>query len=191
MKIITTGHNWSNTSGGAYNTGNAAEFYEATHHIFVNGQPKYDQHLWRSCSPNPSGCNNQPGTWTYSRSGWCPGSMGMVWDYDMNEYLPDGGAHLFYQFDPTYLDQCHPNYPDCVSGQNSCIQCSNPSNPLLRVSGMVVSRSNNDGVLVDVKEYPDFEKDPFTVSISPNPVKHQMTIATDYEVGKLCVHILN
>jgi hypothetical protein len=117
--------------------------------------------------------------------------MGMVWDYDMNEYLPDGGAHLFYQFDPTYLDQCHPNYPDCVSGQNSCIQCSNPSNPLLRVSGMVVSRSNNDGVLVDVKEYPDFEKDPFTVSISPNPVKHQMTIATDYEMGKLCVHILN
>ena len=191
LKIITTGHNWSNTSGGAYNTGNAAEFYEATHHVFVNGQLKYDQHLWRTCSPNPSGCNDQPGTWTYPRSGWCPGSMGMVWDYDMNEYLSDGGAHLFYQFDPTYLDQCHPNYPDCVSGQNSCIQCSNPSNPLLRVSGMVVSRSNNDGVLVDVKEYPDFEKDPVTVSISPNPVKHQMTIATDYELGKLCVHILN
>lgn len=56
---------------------------------------------------------------------------------------------------------------------------------------MVVSRSNSDGVLVDVKEYVDFEKDPFTVTISPNPVKHQMTIATDYELGKLCVHIMN
>ena len=191
LKIITTGHNWSNTSGGAYNTGNAAEFHEATHHVFVNGEHRFDQHLWQTCTPNPAGCQPQNGTWTYNRSGWCPGSMGMVWDYDLNEYLPQGGAHLFYQFDPNYVDQCHPNYPDCQDGVNSCIQCSNPDNPILRVSGMVVSRSNSDGVLVDVKEYVDFEKDPFTVTISPNPVKHQMTIATDYELGKLCVHIMN
>jgi hypothetical protein len=191
LKIITTGHNWSNTSGGAYNTGNAAEFHEATHHVFVNGEHRFDQHLWQTCTPNPAGCQPQNGTWTYNRSGWCPGSMGMVWDYDLNEYLPQGGAHLFYQFDPNYVDQCHPNYPGCQDGVNSCIQCSNPDNPILRVSGMVVSRSNSDGVLVDIKEYFDFEKDPFTVTISPNPVKHLMTIATDYELGKLCVHIMN
>ena len=191
LKIITTGHNWSNTSGGAYNTGNAAEFYEATHHVYVDGSLKFDQHLYRTCNPNPAGCQPQSGTWTYNRSGWCPGSMGMVWDYDLTEYLSNGGAHLFYQFDPTYLDQCHPNYPDCHDGQNSCIQCNNPDNPILRVSGMVVSRSNSEGTLVGIKEYPDFEKDPFTVAISPNPVKHQMTIATDYELGKLCVHIRN
>ena len=191
LKIITTGHNWSNTAGGAYNTGNAAEFYEGTHHVYVNGTLKFDQHLWQTCSPNPAGCQPQNGTWPHNRSGWCPGSMGLVWDYDMNEYLPNGGAHLFYQFDPTYIDQCHPNYPDCQDGQNQCIQCSNPDNPILRVSGMVVSRSNNDAMLVGVKELIDFEKDPFTVSISPNPVRHQMTIATDYELGKLCVHILN
>ncbi len=191
LKIITTGHNWSNTSGGAYNTGNAAEFHEATHHVFVNGEHRFDQHLWQTCTPNPAGCQPQNGTWTYNRSGWCPGSMGMVWDYDLNEYLPQGGAHLFYQFDPNYVDQCHPNYPGCQDGVNSCIQCSNPDNPILRVSGMVVSLSNSDGVLVNVKEYVDFEKDPFTVTISPNPVKHQMTIATDYELGKLCVHIMN
>ncbi len=191
LKIITTGHNWSNTSGGAYNTGNAAEFYDATHHVYVNGTLKYDQRLWQTCSPNPAGCQPQNGTWAYPRSGWCPGSMGMVWDYDLTEYLADGGAHLFYQFDPTYYDQCHPNYPDCHDGQNSCIQCSNPDNPILRVSGMVVSRSNSEGTLVDIKEYVDFERDPFTVAISPNPVRHQLTIATDYEMGKLSVHILN
>ncbi len=56
---------------------------------------------------------------------------------------------------------------------------------------MVVSRSNSEGTLVGIKEYVDFEKDPFTVTISPNPVKGQMTIATDYEQGKLCVHIVN
>ena len=193
LKVITTGHNWSSAmSGGqAYNTGNAAEFYEGTHHILVNGQSKFDQHLWQTCSPNPAGCQPQNGTWPHNRSGWCPGSMGIVWNYDLNEYLPDGGAHLFYQFDPTYIDQCHPNYPDCHDGQNSCPHCSDPDNPILRVSGMVVSRSNSDGVLVSLKEYPDFEKDPFTVSISPNPVKHQMTIATDYEQGRMSVHIYN
>ena len=117
--------------------------------------------------------------------------MGLVWDYDLTEYLSQGGAHLFYQFDPTYLDQCHPNYPDCQNGVNGCIQCSNPDNPILRVSGMVVSQSNNHGTLVDIREFPDVEKDPFTVSITPNPAQHQMTIATDYDKGKLCVHIHN
>ena len=191
LKIITTGHNWSNTSGGAVNTGNAAEFYEATHHVFVNGQSRFDQHLWRECAPNPAGCQPQGGTWTYERSGWCPGSMALVWNYDLTSYLPQGGVHLFYQFDPSYIDQCHPNYPDCHNGQNGCIQCSNPDNPILRVSGMMVSRSNNEGTLVEIHEYPDTEEDPFTVDISPNPVKHQMTIKTDYKKGKLCVHIHN
>ena len=191
LKIITTGHNWSNSSGGAYNTGNAAEFYEATHHVYVDGALKFDQHLWRQCSPNPAGCQPQNGTWTYERAGWCPGSMGMVWDYDLTEYIPQGGAHLFYQFDPSYLDQCHPNYPGCQDGVSGCIHCSNPDNPILRVSGMVVSQSNNHGTLVEIHEYPDVEKDPFTVDIAPNPVRHQMTIKTDYDKGKLCVHIHN
>ncbi len=193
LKLITSGHNWSSaiSGGSAYNTGNAAEFYEATHHVYVNGGLKFDQHLWQNCNPNPAGCQPQNGTWPHNRSGWCPGSIGMVWDYDMNEYLSQGGAHLFYQFDPTYIDYCHPNYPDCHDGQNSCPHCSDPDNPILRVSGMVVSRSNSEGTLLDIKEYVDFEKDPFTVSISPNPVKSQMTIATDYELGKLSVHIIN
>ena len=130
LKLITTGHNWSNSSNNAYNTGNAAEFYEATHHVYVNNALKFDQHLWRECNPNPSGCQPQSGTWTYPRSGWCPGSMGLVWNYDMTAYLPQGGAHLFYQFDPNYIDQCHPNYPDCHDGQNACILCSNPDNPI-------------------------------------------------------------
>ena len=193
LKIITTGHNWSSygVNGNAVNTGNAAEFYDATHHIYVNGELKFDQHPWCSCSPNPSGCQPQGGTWSYPRSGWCPGSMGMVWDFDMTSYVPQGGARLFFQFDPDYIDQCHPNYPGCQDGQNGCPFCSNPDNPIIWVSGMVVSQSNNTGTLVEIHEYPDVEKDPFTVDISPNPAQHRMTLKTDYEKGKLCVHILN
>jgi Peptide-N-glycosidase F, N terminal./Peptide-N-glycosidase F, C terminal. len=190
LKIITSGHNWSSGTNGAFNTGNAAEFYEATHHVFVNGTSTFDQHLWRTCNPNPAGCSPQNGTWTYERSGWCPGSIAMVWDYDLNDYLAAGSAELFYQFDPTYLDLCHPNHPDCVDGQ-TCTNCNAADNPVLRVSGAVVSYSNNEDVLMDVTTYPELNKDPFTVTISPNPVKENMKISTDYEFGKVCVHILN
>lgn len=193
LKLITTGHNWSSSQSGgsAYNTGNAAEFYEATHHIFVNGISTFDQHLWRTCSPNPAGCQPQNGTWTYPRSGWCPGSIGMVWDYDLSSYLNDGHAELFYQFDPTYIDQCHPNHPDCHDGQNSCPHCSDPDNPLLRISGSIVSYSNDEAILAGVTPYPSVNAEPFTVDIMPNPANDQLTIATDYELGMVVVHIVN
>ena len=193
LKIITTGHNWSSAlnGGGAYNTGNAAEFFETTHHVIVNNAQTFDQHLWRSCAPNPASCQPQDGTWTYSRSGWCPGSMALVWDYDLSEYLSQGWVHLFYQFDPNYVDQCHPNYPGCQDGVNSCPHCSNPDNPILRVSGMMVTQANNTHVLTETQEHPNCEKDPFTLDILPNPVHGQMTIRTDYTLGRMSVHILN
>ena len=192
LRIVTTGHNWSDLANyNAWNTGNAAEFYEATHNININGATVYTQHLWRTCNPNPAGCNDQYGTWTYPRSGWCPGSIGMVWNYSLDDYLNDGHADLLYEFDPTYVDQCHPNYPDCVNGQNSCPDCQNTYNPILRVSGKLVTYSHNTDILMDVPEQPDVDADPFNVTITPNPVKGQMTITTDYEYGRTSVHILN
>ena len=190
LKLTTTGHNWSSygVNGNAYNTGNAAEFYNATHHVFVNGQSKFDHHPWRACNPNPAGCV-QGGTWIHPRSGWCPGSIAMVSDYDMTEYLAAGQAELFYQFAPDYIDYCHPNYPDCHDGQNSCPYCSDPDNPLLRVAGKMVTYSNDEDVLTSV--HPELSEKAFAAEVYPNPAKHQMTIATDYEQGKLCVHILN
>ena len=188
LKITTTGHNWSSGTNNTYNTGNAAEFYEATHHVLVNGQNKFDQHLWRGCTPNPAGCQPQNGTWTYSRSGWCPGSIGMVWDFDISEYLNAGHANLFYQFDPTYLDLCHPNHPDCVDGI-TCEECAAPDNPILRVSGKVVSYSNNENVFMGVHQ--TVAKPAFETKVYPNPAKGQVTISTDYEHGAVSVMMLN
>ena len=188
LKITTTGHNWSSGNNNSYNTGNAAEFYEATHHIFVNGENKYDQHLWRTCTPNPAGCQPQSGTWTYSRSGWCPGSIGMVWNFDLTEYMPEGHSELFYQFDPTYLDLCHPNHPDCVSGV-TCTECAAPDNPILKVSGKVVSYSNDENVFTEVHQVTS--EPPFTTQVYPNPAKGQVTISTDYEYGAVSVMMLN
>ena len=191
LQITTSGHNWSDTQNGAYNTGNAAEFYHAHHNINVNGATAYTQDLWENCSPNPAGCQPQNGTWTYSRAGWCPGSMSMVWDYSLDNCLASGHADVLYEFDPTYVDQCHPNYPDCVSGQNSCPHCENSNNPILRVSGKLVTYSHNTEIMTDVPVIPDVNKDPFQVSLTPNPVRDRLTINTDYDKGRASVKIIN
>ena len=192
IRLVSSGHNWSSylSGGSAYNTGNAAEFYQATHNIKVNGSTAYTQHLWRTCNPQPNGCEDG-GTWFYPRSGWCPGSLVLVWNYSIDDYLPNGTADLLYEFDPTYVDQCHPNYPDCVNGQNGCPYCENSENPILRVSGKLVTYSHNTDILTEVPELPDVDAEPFQVSITPNPARGQMTITTDYEKGKVSVHIIN
>jgi len=189
IKVMTTGHNWSSGTNNAYNTGNAAEFLEATHHIFVNNTKEFDQHNWENCNPNPYGCQPQNGTWTYPRSGWCPGSIPMVWDFDITSHISQGSINLFYQFDPNYIDECHPNYPDCIDGQNNCTLCAAPDNPLLRLSGKVITFSNNITVLSDVNE--TVEPEAFNVDIYPNPAESQLNLSTDYEHGSLSVMILN
>jgi hypothetical protein len=191
LQITTSGHNWSDIDNGAYNTGNAAEFYHAVHNIKFNGAVTATQDLWEACSPNPAGCQPQNGTWTYSRAGWCPGSMSMVWDYSLDNYLTAGNVDVLYEFDPTYVDQCHPNYPDCVSGQNSCPDCNNSSNPILRVSGKLVTYSHNTAIITDVPELTDPNDDSFNVTLTPNPVKDRLTISTDYNKGRAGVHIIN
>jgi hypothetical protein len=188
LKITTTGHNWSSGTNNSFNTGNAAEFLEATHHIFVNGQNKFEQHLWRACNPNPAGCQPQSGTWTYHRSGWCPGSIGMVWNFDLTEYINAGHSELFYEFDPSYIDQCHPNYPDCVNGV-TCTECAAPDNPILKVAGKVISYSNDENVLTEVQAFKP--EQPFEAQLYPNPAVNQLTISTDYEKGAVSVLVLN
>ena len=191
LRLVTTGHHWSDLDNGAYNTGNAAEFYEATHNIKINGATAYTQHLWRQCTPNPAGCQPQNGTWTYNRAGWCPGSIGMVWNFSLDDYLQSGIPELLYEFAPDYVDQCHPNYPDCVDGQNSCPNCQDSNNPILIVSGKLVTYSHYTDILLGTQEHFDVEKDPFELTIAPNPVKNVMTLSTDYEKGSVRVRILN
>lgn len=188
LKITNTGHNWSSGTNNTYNTGNAAEFYEATHHVLVDGQNKYDQHLWCSCAPNPAGCQPQNGTWSYTRSGWCPGSIATVWDYDLSSAIKAGHAELFYQFDPTYLDLCHPNHPDCVDGV-TCEECAAPDNPILQVSGKVVTYSNDEDVFMGVHQ--TVTEPAFDAKVYPNPAKGQVTISTDYDKGTVSVMMLN
>ena len=112
----------------------------------------------------------------------------MVWDFDLTEYLAAGQAELFYQFDPTYLDLCHPNHPDCVDGV-TCTECAAPDNPVLRVAGKVITFSNDENLLVSVHE--GVAEPAFKAEIYPNPTKGQLTISTDYDKGAVSVMMLN
>ena len=112
----------------------------------------------------------------------------MVWDFDLSEYLSLGRAELNYKFDPTYLDFCHPNHPDCISGV-TCTECAAPSNPILKVSGKVVSFSNENGVILGI-HHPT-ETPSFDMALVPNPAHHQLTLKTDYDKGAVSVMILN
>ncbi len=142
LKLVSTGHGWGNT-----NTGNAAEFYNATHNIWVNGVKTFNQINWCACNPNPDGCMPQNGTWYYDRAGWCPGSIAKWFDFDLTPYVSGGDIDLGYKFYEPYVDLCHPNNPDCVTGV-TCSNCDEGFNPYLDVASNVVSFSDSPIIIV-------------------------------------------
>lgn len=82
IRMTMTGH-------GQANTDNAAEFAEFTHHVWVNGEETFEQHLWKNdCDENA--CSPQSGTYLYSRAGWCPGQDVQPWEWDMSGHFTPG-----------------------------------------------------------------------------------------------------
>lgn len=87
IRMTMTGH-------GQANTLNAAEFSEFTHHVWVDGEETFDQHLWKTdCGENS--CSPQNGTWLFSRSGWCPGQDVQPWEWDLDGYFTPGEELVF------------------------------------------------------------------------------------------------
>ncbi|MFT6335029.1 MAG: hypothetical protein ACJATI_001775 [Halioglobus sp.] len=65
IRMHVTGH-------GQGNTNNAAEFFNATHEVMLNGAKVADHALWKAdCASNS--CADQAGNWLFPRAGWCPG----------------------------------------------------------------------------------------------------------------------
>ncbi|GLB48083.1 LamG-like jellyroll fold domain-containing protein [Neptunitalea lumnitzerae] len=165
IKLVSTGHGWS--SNAPYydaNTNNAAEFSNNTHHIWVNGSQTFTQNNWVTCLPNPDGCNFQAGTYQYNRAGWCPGSIAQFFDYDMTPFVGNSSVALDYVFDESYMDYCHPNNPDCISGV-TCNDCNDSFNPHLIVSSYLISFGASPLVSLATEDVLNVNN----VSIYPNP----------------------
>lgn len=173
LKLSTTGHGW-----GPNNTGNAAEFYETTHHIWVDGSETFNQHLWNVCNPNPDDCTGQKGTWYHPRAGWCPGAISPTHDFDLSSYIENGTIELEYIFDQDYKDYCNPANPDCVSG-TTCTDCSGDTQPFYMVDAHVISYSNypmhaGNETFPGVTATKEIQISEF--SISPNPTTGEFSI---------------
>lgn len=174
LRISNTGHGW-----GSNNTSNAAEFFNATHYIDVDGEQTFIQNLWNVCNPNPDSCTGQQGTWQYNRAGWCPGAISPPHIYDLDSYI-GSTIDLDYRFHPSYRDYCHPNNPDCVSGQ-TCPDCNDGYNPMYYVDTHIINKSNTlmiYGNTLGTKVIDNTQI--YNVSVYPNPSNGLFKIQTQF-----------
>jgi Peptide-N-glycosidase F, C terminal/Peptide-N-glycosidase F, N terminal len=132
VRLMVTGH------GQAPNTDNAAEFLVRGRTLKVGTTPLVNQ-LWRNdCYLNPN--RPQPGTWQYSRAGWCPGARVDPWEVDISALVVPGHAvNLTYTADPytdTTIDQGNPARHWVASQLISYRAVAPPAAPLLGVRAL-------------------------------------------------------
>ena len=177
LRIVSTGHS------GPDNTGNAAEFYEATHHFKINGATVFSQDLWQTCNPNPTGCSPQSGTWQYSRAGWCPGSIPMLWRYDMSSSIGTTPS-LMYEFAPSYVDLCSVFNPACVTS-SSC-NCTDTDNPRIMVAGELITLSNTIPNISSNTTSITYSLNYFKLNVYPNPSTGLFNLTANNKPDKVC-----
>lgn len=182
LKLVSTGHGW-----GENNTGNAAEFHEDTHHIWVNGVQTFVQHNWMDCNPNPDGCQPQNGTWFHDRAGWCPGAIAPWFDYDFTQFILEDELEIGYIFDEDYVDNCHPNNPNCVTTA-SC-DCNDGFNPHLIVAANFITFSSmpiDGSVVSNIEDYYTLD-----FHVFPNPSTGLFNLKLKETVNELEVKVFN
>ncbi|MCX6231012.1 MAG: peptide-N-glycosidase F-related protein [Bacteroidetes bacterium] len=176
LKLISTGH------AGPSNTSNAAEFYDATHHIYINNVNTYTQHNWTTCNPNSDNCMPQSGTWQYSRAGWCPGSIAKPFDFNIAQNIITGNTMAVkYVFYEGYIDQCNPYYPGCVSG-TTCSDCAADAQPFLVVNCNLVNFFDvppPDPQILNIEE----PKTDMGIFIYPNPSNGKFNLTAKNKTG--------
>lgn len=182
IRLTSTGHGW-----GANNSQNAAEFYHAEHEIRIDGILYFLQDLWQECNPNPANCTGQMGTWQHNRAGWCPGSIGMVFNYDLTSVISNNSINLKYVFQEDYIDYCHPNNPGCVSGQ-TCSDCNDGYNPYYRVGAYVIKYSDAP-ITLNIEN--NIAKKEMEVALYPNPTKSTFRINMQDQWTNIAISVLD
>ncbi len=84
MRMTISGH-------GQGNTANAAEFFNATHNLEIDGSNFAPHNLWKAdCASNP--CADQAGNWLFPRAGWCPGQEVAPFIFNTNSKTTPGAS---------------------------------------------------------------------------------------------------
>jgi hypothetical protein len=124
LRYLVTGH-------GQGNQYNCAEFCDLSHTTSFGDQ---DAALvpWRDdCSMNP--VNNQAGTWTYPRAGWCPGAFVPPSYVDITAKVTPGQPYTFsYNILDTsgneFINTCRPGAGGPTNTCEGCVFNGNPGN---------------------------------------------------------------
>ncbi|MFT5262603.1 MAG: hypothetical protein ACI8YQ_001339 [Polaribacter sp.] len=189
VKILATGHGWSGVAND--NTNNAAEFSENTHQVRVNGTAaSFDQYNWLECDPNPDGCNDQFGTWYFDRAGWCPGSIAPWFDFDVSSFIAGNDITLDYILDEEYVDLCHPNHPDCVTGV-TCEDCNKGFNPHLITASFLINLGDMPIDETSVTPLSTDNLNTVAFDIFPNPSSGIFTVEFDESKKLESIQVFN
>ena len=123
IRMQVTGH-------GQGNTNNAAEFYNVTHSIKVDNTMIDEHHLWKDdCATNS--CDDQAGTWLFSRAGWCPGQEVQPSIFDTSDKINPGTEAAIDYVLQDYTNQLNTGYND-----------SGHTEPHYRLHGFFVEESS-------------------------------------------------
>ncbi|MCX4246070.1 peptide-N-glycosidase F-related protein [Paraliomyxa miuraensis] len=132
LRSVITGH-------GQGNLDNCAEFCGLTHGYLV-GNAAVQRLVWRDdCADNP--IDNQQGTWTYPRAGWCPGADVIAWVEDVTGGVSPGDAvQVLYDLSD-YENTCRPDSPVCMGcalGTGCDYDGGAHTPPVIKMSAMLV-----------------------------------------------------
>jgi len=118
VRVLATGH-------GQGNAGNCAEFCKVQPVVHVDGA-EHALDNWRyDCGANP--VNDQLGTWTYGRQGWCPGAVVVPLVVDVTDDLAAASTISWdmRQADgEVYENTCQPGAGELVEGEEVCTDCT-------------------------------------------------------------------
>jgi len=185
MRLSNTGHGW-----GSNNSQNAAEFYEATNYIDIDGAEYYTQNLWNACNPNPDNCTGQLGSWTFNRAGWCPGTIAPPNIIDMTSQISKGNLDFSYRLDPTYVDECHPNNQNCITGV-TCDDCNDGFNPRYHIDVQLINFSNTPLIqgTLNIEEINNTAN--YELRAYPNPSNGFFNIMSKGVIGKSVMQVVS
>lgn len=173
LNMLLSGHGW-----GQNNTNNAAEFYNITNKLYLNGD-SINQTPWNDCNPNPDGCTGQAGTWQYNRAGWCPGAITYPFEYDLTGYISDNEINIHYKYQENYVDLCHQNHPNVANVPN-CDPTAG-ENPYFVFGTSLLMYSNTEPI--ETKSRPFNlsvnNEDNFEFEVYPNPTSNNVTISCE------------
>jgi hypothetical protein len=109
----------------------------------------------------------------------------------MTPFVGPGSLELKYIFDEDYMDNCHPNNPNCISGV-TCPDCSDGFNPHLVVATNLITYADQpiDGsVITGTGREP--ESLDAICTLFPNPSSGIFNLILNKPVNKLEVRVVN